>query len=107
VLEWRFPVRLESFSIRRGSGGAGLHRGGDGVDRRLRFLERMTATLLANRRTVPPLGLAGGADGAVGQNWITQPDGSTERLPAAFSRTVEAGGLVVIQTPGGGGFGAK
>src|SRR6185295_6157346 len=107
VLEWRFPVRLESFSIRRGSGGAGLHRGGDGVDRRLRFLERMTATLLANRRTVPPLGLAGGADGAVGQNWITQPDGSTERLSAAFTRTVEAGGLVVIQTPGGGGFGAK
>jgi 5-oxoprolinase (ATP-hydrolysing) len=105
VLEWRFPVRLESFAIRRGSGGDGAHRGGDGVDRRLRFLRRMTATLLANRRVVPPFGMDGGAAGAVGRNWITQPDGSTETLPAAFSRVVEAGGLVVIQTPGGGGFG--
>jgi 5-oxoprolinase (ATP-hydrolysing) len=107
VLEWRFPVRLESFRIRRGSGGAGRHRGGDGVDRRVRFLERMTATMLANRRIVAPSGLAGGGDGAAGKNWITQPDGSTEQLPAAFSRTVEAGGLVVIQTPGGGGFGEQ
>jgi len=78
VLEWRFPVRLESFSIRRGSGGAGRHRGGDGADRRIRFLEPMTAVMLANHRRVPPFGASGGLPGEVGHNWVERIDGTRE-----------------------------
>ena len=107
VLEWRFPVRLESFGIRRGSGGAGLHRGGDGVDRRLRFLEPMTAVMLANHRRVAPFGVAGGAPAAVGRNWIERSGGGTETFDAAFSTHVQRDDVMVIQTPGGGGYGSK
>ncbi|TAM55436.1 MAG: 5-oxoprolinase, partial [Paraburkholderia sp.] len=78
VLEWRFPVRLDEFRVRRGSGGAGRHRGGDGTERRVRFLEPMTAVMLANRREVPPFGLEGGAPGAVGVNWVERLDGTRE-----------------------------
>ena len=85
VLEWRFPVRLESFRIRRGSGGAGPHRGGDGVERRLRFLEPMTAVMLANHRRVAPFGMAGGEPAATGRNWIERASGGTEQFDAAFS----------------------
>jgi 5-oxoprolinase (ATP-hydrolysing) len=106
VLEWRFPVRLESFAIRRGSGGAGRHRGGDGVDRRLRFLEPMTAVMLANRRRVPPFGLAGGAPGAPACNWLERAAGAREEFGATFATAVAPGDVIVIQTPGGGGFGA-
>jgi 5-oxoprolinase (ATP-hydrolysing) len=105
VLEWRFPVRLEDFRIRRGSGGTGRHRGGDGSERRVRFLQPMTAVLLANHRVVAPFGLAGGQPGATGQNWIERVDGSIERFGATHSAQVDAGDIFVIQTPGGGGFG--
>ena len=105
VLEWRFPVRLEHFGIRRGSGGAGRHRGGNGVVRRLRFLEQMTAVMLANHRRIAPFGAAGGAPGATGRNWIERADGRCEEFPAAFSSGVAADDVIVIETPGGGGFG--
>jgi 5-oxoprolinase (ATP-hydrolysing) len=105
VLEWRFPVRLESFAIRRGSGGAGRHRGGDGVDRRLRFLEPMTAVMLANHRRVAPFGVDGGAPGATGRNWIERASGAREEHGATFSSAVDRDDIIVIQTPGGGGFG--
>jgi len=106
VLEWRFPVRLESFRIRRGSDGAGAQRGGAGVERRLRFLEPMTAVMLANHRRVAPFGVAGGAPGAVGRNWIERTDGTTDHFGATFSTPVEKDDLIVIETPGGGGYGS-
>jgi 5-oxoprolinase (ATP-hydrolysing) len=105
VLEWRFPVRLDSFSIRRGSGGAGQHRGGDGVQRRLRFLEPMTAVMLANHRRVAPFGVQGGLPGAVGRNWIERADGGSEEFGATFASPVNRDDVMVIETPGGGGFG--
>jgi 5-oxoprolinase (ATP-hydrolysing) len=105
VLEWRFPVRLEDFRIRRGSGGAGRHRGGDGSERRVRFLTPMTAVLLANHRVVAPFGLSGGHPGETGRNWIERVDGSVEQFGATHSAEVNAGDVFVIQTPGGGGFG--
>ena len=105
VLEWRFPVRLESFRIRRGSGGAGAHRGGDGVERRLRFLAPMTAVMLANHRHVAPFGIAGGTPAATGANWIERAQGATEQFDAAFSTAVHCDDVIVIQTPGGGGYG--
>jgi len=107
VLEWRFPVRLESFSIRRGSGGRGLHRGGDGVDRRLRFLEPMGASILAGRRQVPPYGLAGGEPGQTGRNWVEHADGHRTELTERGQVAMAAGDLFVIQTPGGGGYGSR
>ncbi|HEV8330181.1 MAG TPA: hydantoinase B/oxoprolinase family protein [Steroidobacteraceae bacterium] len=105
VLEWRFPVRLEDFRIRRGSGGAGRHRGGDGTERRVRFLKPMTAVLLANHRKVAPFGLAGGQPGATGKNWIERVDGSIEHFGATHEAEMNAGDVFVIQTPSGGGFG--
>lgn len=106
VLETRFPVLLEEFSVRRGSGGAGHHRGGDGAVRRVRFLEAMEAGILSNRRIVPPFGLHGGADGQRGRNWIERADGRVEALPATASAMMEPGDVFVIETPGGGGYGA-
>ena len=106
VLEWRFPVRLESFAIRRGSGGAGAHRGGDGVERRIRFLAPMTAVMLANHRRVAPFGVAGGAPGALGRNWVERADGTCEEYGATCEIEMRAGDAFVIATPGGGGFGA-
>ena len=105
VLEWRYPVLLESFEIRDGSGGTGRHRGGHGVRRRTRFLESMEAVILANHRIVPPYGMAGGGEGAVGRNWVERTDGSTEMLTATDLRQMEPGDVFVIETPGGGGFG--
>ena len=105
VLENRFPVQLDSFAVRRGSGGRGRHRGGDGTVRRLRFLAPMTAGILSNRRRVPPRGLAGGGDGALGANSLERHDGTVERLPGSASRQVMPGDVLVIETPGGGGFG--
>jgi len=106
VLEWRYPVLLESFEIRDGSGGSGRHRGGHGVRRRTRFLESMEAVILANHRIVPPYGMAGGGEGAVGRNWVERTDGSTEMLTATDLRQMEPGDVFVIETPGGGGFGS-
>jgi 5-oxoprolinase (ATP-hydrolysing) len=106
ILETRLPVVLEEFSIRRGSGGAGEWRGGDGAVRRMRFREAVTAGILANRRRVPPFGLAGGADGAVARNWVERTDGSIETLGATGSAEMAPGDVFVIETPGGGGYGA-
>jgi 5-oxoprolinase (ATP-hydrolysing) len=105
VLEWRFPVRLDAFSIRRGSGGEGRHKGGNGVERRIRFLKPMTAVLLANHRKVAPFGVAGGGSGAVGRNWIERADGTIEKFGATHTAQLGKDDVFVIQTPGGGGFG--
>jgi len=107
VLEWRFPVRLESFSIRHGSGGAGQHKGGDGCDRRVRFLESMTANILAGHREVPPYGLAGGETGKTGVNYVEHTDGRVSELAAKGQVEMAPGDLFVIKTPGGGGYGTK
>lgn len=107
VLEARFPVRVEHFGLRRGSGGGGRHRGGDGVIRRLRFLEDMEVIILANRRRVPPFGLEGGAPGRCGRTSIERADGSIEELASCDRRVVCAGDCVVLETPGGGGFGSS
>ena len=105
VLEWRFPVRLDRFEIRRGSGGAGAHRGGDGVRRRVRFLEDMTAVILANRRRVAPFGAAGGSPGAPGRNWVERADGRIETFGATAKADMHPGDVFVVETPGGGGYG--
>ena len=105
VLEAKFPVLLEEFSIRRNSGGAGKHVGGDGAVRRVKFLETMEAGILSNRRLVAPFGLSGGEDGARGRNRVERADGQVEELGSTASFTVRPGDVVVIETPGGGGFG--
>lgn len=107
ILERRFPVRLESFAIRRGSGGSGLHWGGDGVIRRLRFLAPMTAALLSTRRDHAPQGLAGGGPGEPGAQHIVRVDGTVEALPGCFSVEVQPGDIIEIETPGGGGYGRQ
>lgn len=105
VLEWRFPVLLESFSIRSNSGGTGLHHGGNGVIRRLRFLEQMTAAILSNHRVIPPFGLHGGGSGAVGKNWVERNDEIVEELGSTATVEMQPGDVFVIETPGGGGYG--
>ena len=106
VLESRYPVIVEAFSIRRGSGGAGARHGGDGVVRKIGFREPMTATLLSNRRRVAPFGLAGGGSGMLGKAWVEQAGGSVLALGATDAVEVVAGDAIVIETPGGGGYGA-
>ena len=105
VLEWRYPVHLEAFHIRRGSGGAGARRGGDGVLRRLRFGEDMQVNVLSSHRRVRPYGVDGGEAGAVGHNRVIRADGSVTELPGNASINVSAGDCFEIETPGGGGFG--
>ena len=105
VLEWRFPILLESFLIRTGSGGAGLHHGGNGVVRRLRFLEPMTAAILSSSRCVPPFGVLGGEPGTVGKNWVKRAGGQTIQLSACDQIDMNKGDVFVIETPGGGGYG--
>ncbi|MGB3805746.1 MAG: hydantoinase B/oxoprolinase family protein [Erythrobacter sp.] len=105
ILETRLPVRLDRFSIREGSGGTGGHAGGDGVERRITFLEGMRANMLANRRSVPPRGICGGGDAKPGRNWIERADGTREELGATGSAQVHAGDSFVVLTPGGGGHG--
>ena len=105
VLESRFPVLLERFEIRRGSGGAGKFRGGDGVTRVLRFLRPMEVNLLTSSREVPPFGLAGGAPGARGVNQVRRADGRVQSLAGCERLFVDAGDAIVMKTPGGGGFG--
>ncbi|HZW22463.1 hydantoinase B/oxoprolinase family protein, partial [Noviherbaspirillum sp.] len=107
VLEWRFPVRLESYEIRYGSGGRGKWKGGDGGVRKLRFLEPMTASILSNNRLVPPFGAAGGGDGRCGRNYVIRADGRIEELSFIARTEMEAGDVFVIETPGGGGYGAE
>ena len=105
VLEWRYPVLVESFNIRRGSGGGGKHHGGDGLVRRIRFLQPMTAAIVSNRRQTDPFGLAGGSAGARGVNRIERRNGVTEILPASAEAAMGPGDIFIIETPGGGGFG--
>jgi len=105
VLEFRFPVRLESYEIRHGSGGAGRWKGGDGGIRRVRFLEPMTASILSNGRKVPSFGMAGGQPGQVGLNRVVRADGRVEELDHIGSAQMEPGDVFEIHTPGGGGFG--
>jgi len=105
LLEWRYPVWVERYEIRRGSGGAGRWRGGDGGRRELRFGEPMTVTTLASHRRVPPQGMAGGSPGSLGRHWIQRADGSLTAMQGCDSVQVGRGDLFVIETPGGGGYG--
>ncbi|WP_421110771.1 hydantoinase B/oxoprolinase family protein [Streptomyces sp. NEAU-S77] len=105
VLEWRYPVRVESFEVRRDSGGHGHWRGGHGVTRRIRFLEPMTVALLTGHRRVAPYGMAGGAPGALGANLIERADGSVDRLAGCDAADVGTDDVLVVHTPGGGGYG--
>ena len=105
ILELRFPVLIESFSIRKGSGGKGRHNGGDGVVRRIRFLKAMNAAILSNHRRIAPFGLDGGGAGQTGLNCVERKDGRVETLGATDSVLLEDGDVFVLKTPGGGGFG--
>jgi 5-oxoprolinase (ATP-hydrolysing) len=105
VLEFRFPVLLEDFHIRKGSGGHGKWDAGDGVRRTIRFLETMDCTILSGHRRVPPFGLAGGEAGQIGENWVRRNDGRMERLAGADATVINAGEAVIIQTPTAGGYG--
>jgi 5-oxoprolinase (ATP-hydrolysing) len=105
VLEFRYPVLLEDFHVRTGSGGRGRWNAGDGVRRTIRFLEAMECTILSGHRIVPPFGLAGGQAGQVGENWVRRNDGRMERLKGADATTLDAGEAVIIQTPTAGGYG--
>jgi 5-oxoprolinase (ATP-hydrolysing) len=105
VLEWRFPVLLEDFAIRRGSGGTGRWRGGDGAIRRIRFLEHMTVSTLSGHRRVAPYGMAGGSPGALGANRVECADGMVTEMAGCDSVDVQPGDVLVIETPGGGGYG--
>ena len=107
VLEWRFPVRLEEYRIRGGSGGEGRWKGGDGGVRRVRFLERMTASILSNNRVIAPRGAMGGEDGQVGVNRVERGDGRIETLASSDRADMEPGEVFVIETPGAGGFGRR
>jgi 5-oxoprolinase (ATP-hydrolysing) len=106
VLELRFPVRLERFSLRPGTGGAGRFRGGDGGVRVMRFLEPMTASMLGNSRVIPPFGAQGGSPGAVARNFVVRADGRIEPMGHVGRADLEPGDCFVIETSGGGGFGA-
>jgi 5-oxoprolinase (ATP-hydrolysing) len=105
VLERRFPVRLEGFAIRHGSGGAGEWRGGNGAVRRMRFLAPVTVTTLSSSRRIPPFGGAGGDSGKVGQNAVIWPDGRREELQGNDERDLPEGAVFEMLTPGGGGWG--
>jgi 5-oxoprolinase (ATP-hydrolysing) len=105
VLEWRFPVRIDEHRIRRDSGGVGQWSGGNGATRRVRFLEPMTAAILAGHRRIPPYGMAGGAPGGLGANWVERADGSRTDLSFADETEMGIDDVFVIETPGGGGYG--
>ena len=106
VLEWRYPVLLESFGARPGSGGAGQYRGGDGTFRRIRFLEEMEVVVLSNRRLIPPYGMAGGEPGQCGRNWVERKNGDIHAMTGLDTATVHAGDVFVLETPTGGGYGS-
>jgi 5-oxoprolinase (ATP-hydrolysing) len=107
ILERRFPVRLEAFAVRQGSGGGGRRRGGDGAVRRIRFLAPMQTALLSTRRQTPPRGAAGGGDALPGAQRLIAASGAVKEAPACFSLEVQAGDAIEIETPGGGGFGSE
>ena len=105
VLENRFPVRVDEFSIRRGSGGQGKFNGGDGITRKLRFLEPMTVTVLSSHRETGAFGANGGGSGQPGRNAVVRADGSIENLAGNDEVQMHANDIFVMETPGGGGFG--
>jgi 5-oxoprolinase (ATP-hydrolysing) len=105
ILEWRFPVLLEEFAIRAHSGGKGKYKGGNGVTRRIKFLEPMTAAILSSSRVIPPFGLNGGESAVTGRNYVIRNDGGITDLPSTATVQMGAGDTFVIETPGGGGFG--
>ncbi|MEU6261358.1 hydantoinase B/oxoprolinase family protein [Streptomyces sp. NPDC047043] len=105
VLEWRLPVQLDEFAVRHGSGGGGRWRGGDGAVRRIRFHEPMTVSTLSQHRRVPPYGMAGGEPGALGANRVERADGTVTALGGSDAADVLPGDVLVIETPGGGGYG--
>jgi len=106
VLESRYPVLVDDFTIRRGSGGTGRWRGGEGAARRIRFREAMTVSTLSGNRRVAPYGLHGGAPGALGRNRVERADGDIVEMAGCDSVDVRSGDVLVIETPGGGGYGA-
>ena len=106
ILEFRYPVLLEDFHIRKNSGGRGQWNAGDGIRRTIRFLEKMECTILSGHRRVPPFGLAGGGDGQVGENWVRRQDGRMEKLQGCDATIIDAGEAIIIQTPTAGGYGA-
>jgi 5-oxoprolinase (ATP-hydrolysing) len=105
ILEFRYPVLLEDFHIRKNSGGRGEWKAGDGIRRTIRFLEKMECTILSGHRRVPPFGLAGGGDGQVGENSVRRKDGSIEKLQGCDATVIDVGEAVIIQTPTAGGYG--
>ncbi|MGA8820383.1 MAG: hydantoinase B/oxoprolinase family protein, partial [Xanthobacteraceae bacterium] len=105
ILEFRYPVVLEDFHIRKGSGGRGQWNAGDGVIRTIRFLQKMEYTVLSGHRRIRPFGLGGGADGQIGENWVRRRDGRMERLKGADATVVDTGEAIIIQTPTAGGYG--
>ena len=105
ILEWRFPVILDGFSIRQGSGGKGAQRGGHGIERIIRFREPMDVAILATHRRIPPFGMAGGAPGALGENALRRADGKEEPLAGAVQVSLQKDEAIIIRTPGGGGYG--
>jgi len=105
ILEWRFPVLLEEFAIRAHSGGKGKYKGGNGVTRRIKFLEPMTAAILSSSRVIPPFGLNDGESAVTGRNYVIRNDGGITDLPSTATVQMGAGDTFVIETPGGGGFG--
>ncbi len=105
VLEFRYPVVLEDFHIRKGSGGKGKWRAGDGIRRTMRFLEKMEYTILSGHRRIRPFGLAGGEDGQIGENYVRRKDGTMERLKGADATVVDAGEAIIVQSPTAGGYG--
>src|SRR3954463_2711007 len=105
ILEFRYPVVLEDFHIRKGSGGKGQWNAGDGIRRTMRFLEKMEYTILSGHRRIRPFGMAGGEDGQIGENWVRRNDGTMQRLKGADATVVDAGEAIIIQTPTAGGYG--
>ncbi len=105
LLEWRLPVLLEEFAIRAGSGGSGRWHGGDGAVRRIRFTEAVTVSTLSNHRRVPPYGMAGGGPGGLGVNRVERADGTVTEMAGSDSVDLQAGDILVLHTPGGGGYG--
>jgi 5-oxoprolinase (ATP-hydrolysing) len=107
ILEWRHPVRLHRFGLRRGSGGVGAWAGGAGVCREIEFLEPAECSLLTQHRVEAPYGREGGAPGACGRQWVLRRDGAREDLPSIAAIDLQAGDRLVVETPGGGGWGRK
>lgn len=105
ILELRYPVVLEDFHIREGSGGRGNWHAGDGTVRTIRFLAKMQCAILSGHRRVPPFGLAGGEPGEIGENWVRRNDGTMEQLEGCDETVLEAGEAVIVKTPTGGGYG--